>query len=51
MKELFGNDGLNYTLYPEKWKLNWSQTEVIELLKEKAKELEDNLDIYDGLIV
>eukprot|EP01084_Bolivina_argentea_P082653 149644_1 len=53
LTELFGNNVLNYRIYPnpKDWKLSWTQDELIGLLKEKANELENNLNIYDGLIV
>eukprot|EP01084_Bolivina_argentea_P087010 157212_1 len=53
---LFGEDNLNYQIYPHYQdpsvpKLHWTQDEIITLLKDKSDELEEKIDIYDGLIV
>ena len=44
-------DSMNYTMYPRHLQTQWSQTDIVQLLETKAKELNDNIDSYDGLIV
>ena len=56
LSTLFGKDYLNYKMYPEydnliTLKMHWTQEELIEFLNEKAEELNENIDKYDGLIV
>eukprot|EP01084_Bolivina_argentea_P090370 162866_1 len=59
LSNLFGSENLNYSIFPkynlEYPQLEWSQKQIIDLLKEKAKELhEDRISdnsIYDALIV
>eukprot|EP01083_Nonionella_stella_P081927 225971_1 len=52
--ELFGHR-LNYTFFPnydlKNIKVRWSKKEIINLLHEKAIELSQNLDVFDGLVV
>eukprot|EP01084_Bolivina_argentea_P314768 545226_1 len=54
--KLFGPNHLNYTIYPhsnvQPPKLRWTQTEIVDLLKKRSKELNANIDNkFDGLIV
>eukprot|EP01084_Bolivina_argentea_P274748 468375_1 len=54
--ELFGPQNLNYTIYPtyndpKHPQLYWKQSDIINLLQEKAEELSESKEEYDGLIV
>eukprot|EP01083_Nonionella_stella_P119784 358360_1 len=57
LHRLFGPNRLNYTIYPKymnvtgSLKVHWTQTEIVQLLNEKATYLESHLDEFDGLIV
>eukprot|EP01083_Nonionella_stella_P313884 1128558_1 len=57
LHRLFGPNRLNYTIYPKymnvtgSLKVHWTQTEIVQLLNEKATYLDSHLDEFDGLIV
>lgn len=55
LKELFGKECLNYTVFQEyqraKHKIYWTKEELEDYLDGKAQYLQDNMDKFDGLLV
>eukprot|EP01083_Nonionella_stella_P041337 112063_1 len=52
---LFGPNHLNYTVYPEydmkNPKIHWTEEEIVDLLNTQAKQLNDEIEHFDALIV
>eukprot|EP01084_Bolivina_argentea_P121471 215262_1 len=56
LTELFGSENLNYSIFPdygnmEYQKKSWTEEEIINLLKKQAKQLHEDRNKYDGLVV
>eukprot|EP01084_Bolivina_argentea_P104106 186439_1 len=55
LSNLFGHQGLNYSIFPkynlEYPKVHWTQDEIISLLEAKALQLSENKENFDGLVV
>eukprot|EP01083_Nonionella_stella_P041336 112061_1 len=52
---LFGPNHLNYTVYPEydmkNPKIHWTEQEIVDVLNTQAKQLNDEIEHFDALIV